>query len=206
MLRHVAIIYGSAFGQTAKIAFRMRNVLLEHDVLVAFLNAEALVPGFDLSGFDGVIIGSSVIAWKHGRAITRFVHAHREPLSTTPSAFFSVSGSAGSIYSEKRTEARSLMDRFLEAARWNPRLRATFGGAVAYTRYPFFIRWIMKRIARKEGAPTDTTRDHEMTNWEEVDAFAHRFARLVGVSLTNNPPIPRVRPAKRRTERVAAKV
>jgi menaquinone-dependent protoporphyrinogen oxidase len=36
----------------------------------------------------------------------------------------------------------------------------------------------MKRIARAEGGPTDTSRDHELTNWEDVDEFAERFARL----------------------------
>jgi menaquinone-dependent protoporphyrinogen oxidase len=34
----------------------------------------------------------------------------------------------------------------------------------------------MKRIARKEGGPTDTSRDYEYTDWEAVDRFADAFA------------------------------
>ena len=34
----------------------------------------------------------------------------------------------------------------------------------------------MKRIARKQGAPTDTTRDYEFTNWERIDRLAASFA------------------------------
>jgi menaquinone-dependent protoporphyrinogen oxidase len=37
----------------------------------------------------------------------------------------------------------------------------------------------MKRIARKEGAPTDTSRDYELTNWEEVDKLAREMARNI---------------------------
>jgi menaquinone-dependent protoporphyrinogen oxidase len=29
----------------------------------------------------------------------------------------------------------------------------------------------MRRIARKEGAPTDTSRDHELTDWPALDRF-----------------------------------
>jgi menaquinone-dependent protoporphyrinogen IX oxidase len=29
----------------------------------------------------------------------------------------------------------------------------------------------MKRIARKEGASTDTSKDHVFTNWEALDGF-----------------------------------
>jgi menaquinone-dependent protoporphyrinogen oxidase len=52
-------------------------------------------------------------------------------------------------------------------------------GRLAYREYGFFIRWVMKRIAKKEGAPTDTSRDYELTNWEEVDALARDIARRI---------------------------
>jgi menaquinone-dependent protoporphyrinogen oxidase len=34
----------------------------------------------------------------------------------------------------------------------------------------------MKRIARKEGGPTDESRDHDLTDWSEVSRFAHEMA------------------------------
>jgi menaquinone-dependent protoporphyrinogen IX oxidase len=37
---------------------------------------------------------------------------------------------------------------------------------------------LMRRIARKEGRPTDTRRDHELTNWTDVTALATDIASL----------------------------
>jgi len=37
----------------------------------------------------------------------------------------------------------------------------------------------MKWIAKKEGAPTDTSRDYELTNWEEVDKLARDMKRRI---------------------------
>jgi len=41
----------------------------------------------------------------------------------------------------------------------------------------------MKRIARKSGGDTDTSRDYEYTDWAAVDDFAQRFVTdlVVGV-------------------------
>jgi menaquinone-dependent protoporphyrinogen oxidase len=80
------------------------------------------------------------------------------------------------------------MEQFLTDAAWHPDLMTTFAGALKYTQYPLFLRWVMKRIARKQGEPTDATRDHEMTNWESVDDFAHRFAHIVSPVLTAAEP------------------
>jgi len=49
-------------------------------------------------------------------------------------------------------------------------------GAILYTRYNWFICWAMKRIARKEGGSTDTTRDHDYTDWAQVTAYAQRLS------------------------------
>jgi hypothetical protein len=49
---------------------------------------------------------------------------------------------------------------------------------LAYREYGFFIRLVMKRIAKKEGAPPDTSRNYEMTNWEQVDKLAREMARM----------------------------
>jgi menaquinone-dependent protoporphyrinogen oxidase len=40
-------------------------------------------------------------------------------------------------------------------------------------------RWIMRRMAAREGAPTDTRRDHEFTNWTSVREFARAVAQDV---------------------------
>ena len=52
-------------------------------------------------------------------------------------------------------------------------------GALAYSQYNFIIRFVMKRIARKAGAPTDTSRDYEFTDWSTLDSFIKEAALSV---------------------------
>jgi menaquinone-dependent protoporphyrinogen oxidase len=52
-------------------------------------------------------------------------------------------------------------------------------GALLYTHYNFLVRLIMKNIARKAGASTDTSRDYDYTNWPALDKFVDDFAAQV---------------------------
>ncbi|MEO8257290.1 MAG: flavodoxin domain-containing protein [Acidobacteriota bacterium] len=64
-----------------------------------------------------------------------------------------------------------MIDVFVEETAWRPARVLPVAGALAYSRYNFLIRFVMKRIARKAGAPTDTSRDYEFTDWSVLDAF-----------------------------------
>jgi menaquinone-dependent protoporphyrinogen oxidase len=50
-------------------------------------------------------------------------------------------------------------------------------GALLYTQYGWLTRWFMKRIVTKAGGDTDTTRDYEYTDWNDLRTFAREFAR-----------------------------
>ncbi len=66
-----------------------------------------------------------------------------------------------------------------------PKLRATFAGAIRYTDYGWVTKRVMRSIARREGNATDTSRDHEYTDWVAVDRFADdvvAMATAVGAS------------------------
>lgn len=58
-------------------------------------------------------------------------------------------------------------------------MRKLVAGALLYTRYNWIERWVMRRIVRKAGGDTDTSRDYEYTNWAELRAFVEQFARHV---------------------------
>ena len=36
-------------------------------------------------------------------------------------------------------------------------------------------RWMLKKIARQAGKDTDTSKNHEYTNWKAVDQFVSGF-------------------------------
>ncbi|MFI5227565.1 MAG: flavodoxin domain-containing protein [Gemmatimonadales bacterium] len=175
----ILLVYGTRYGQTAKIAERIRETLSEHyhDVVVA--NASAAGSTLDAAAFDGVIVGASVIGGLHQSAVQSFVTRNRAILNATPSAFFSVSGSAGSADRGVRAEATVLLNKFLTATGWSPRVAAAIAGTINYTQYSPAIRWISKRVYRRIGCPIDTSRDWELTDWAQVTQFARDVERAV---------------------------
>jgi menaquinone-dependent protoporphyrinogen oxidase len=73
-------------------------------------------------------------------------------------------------------EMEATIHRFTGTAAWQPRVIKVVAGALLYTKYNVFIRWIMKRIVAKAGGETDTSHDYEYTDWNDVRAFADQFA------------------------------
>ena len=62
-----------------------------------------------------------------------------------------------------------MIDTFLAETGWHPSKVRAVAGALSYTKYNFLVRFVMKRIAKAQGASTDTSRDHELTDWEALD-------------------------------------
>ena len=198
----ILIVYASSYGQTAKIARRMSDMLRDRGLEVTVENARE-PSGVRLADFDGVIVGASLIARGHQPAVRDFIRASIATLNGVPSAFFSVCASAGSRFPANREAAVRLRDAFLGQMGWEPDLRASIAGAINFTRYNFLLRWYMKRASAMNGGSTDTSRDHEYTDWEQVDRFAADFAGmlartpeevpapLTGSERSPSPPPPR---------------
>jgi len=174
------VFFATTEGQTRRIAERLAYVLQDH----GFDSRAIDMAGPDAARIDwttarGAIVGASLHAGRHQKAADKFVRAHIANLNYVPSAFFSVSLSAASKNRKEVDAAAQLARAFPEARGWKPAFVASVAGRLAYLEYGFFIRFVMKWIASKEGAPTDTTRDYELTNWEEVDRLARDFAARI---------------------------
>jgi len=180
--RRILIVYGTSYGQTAKVAEFVSDLLTASGDSVTLVDAgglgrsAALPRLLSLEDFDGVVVGSSILFGRHQRSVRRFVAAHRDALNALPTAFFSVSGSAADRREAKRAEARRIADEFLREAGWRPALVESVAGAMAFTKYGPLFRWLLKRISAEAGGPTDTSRDHELTDWGQVRRFAEAFA------------------------------
>ncbi len=167
----IQIVFASGYGQTRKIAERIAARASERGFRVKLTDAK-LSPEVRVDA-DAAVIGASIYAGRHIKPIPAVVGLNKERLRSMPSAFFSVSGSAGR--EADKGEAKKYVDEFVKATGWKPDLTATFGGALNYTQYGFFLRLIIKWMARSHGDPTDTSRDWELTDWKAVDEFATRF-------------------------------
>lgn len=176
----VPVFFATSEGQTRRIAKRIASVL--HDLGLDSYAIDMAGPeaaNVDWNCVRGALVGASIHVRKHQKAAARFVRTHAANLTRVPSAFFSVSLAAASKNATEVEAAQNLARAFPPACGWAPSRIESVAGRLAYREYGFFIRLVMKRIAKKEGAPTDTSRDYEMTNWEQVDKLAREMARRI---------------------------
>jgi menaquinone-dependent protoporphyrinogen oxidase len=176
----VPVFFATTEGQTRKIAEYIAAVLRDQGfdsraIAVAAPEAARL----DWSGVRAVALGASLHRGTHQPEAAAFVRAHAARLNARPSAFFSVSLSAASTRPEESAAARQLATAFPAAHGWAPARIACIAGRLAYTQYGFFTRLVLKRIARKEGAPTDTSRDYELTDWNVADDLAAHLVTAI---------------------------
>lgn len=188
-MKRLLIVYGTAEGQSARIAARLARCLREYDCAVTLADvADPYVP--DPCFYDGIIVGGSVHFGRHPRPLVTFVRRHRATLEARPHAFYSVSMAAAGEDDLGYAEAARQVEAFSAQTGWHPARIWCFAGALRYTAYSPIKKWIMKRIARRGGPGrrgfdvSDTSHDYEFTRWSAVNDSAHRFARM----LQGEPP------------------
>lgn len=185
-MANVPVFFGTTEGQTRRIAEQLASTLRQLG-----LDSEALhltgdgAARIDWASVQGVIVGASIHVGRHQPAVKEFVRREVDHLNATPSAFFSVSLSAGSRKPSGVDAARALARSFVRTAGWEPRHLACFAGKLTYTRYGFFTRQMMRFIAWRESAPTDTRRDYEFTDWKAVRQFALDVAQEIRAKTTS---------------------
>lgn len=180
------VLYGTSEGQTETIATRIGTVLDDRGHEVTTANAKDHTADLTLDDFDAVIVGSSIHAGAHQKSIREFVTANRDVLSRKPTAFFQVS-----LSSADEDQAAGYVEEFIEATDWHPDRIGLFGGALRYSEYGFLKRMMMKQIVKRqeiELPPADEAGDIELTDWDEVEAFAADVAGFVEQRLGIVPP------------------
>ncbi len=174
------IIYASIEGQTRKIAEAIAARIEKTGGQAAVMNI-GLGTEYGLERPDGVILCAPVHAGRYPTPFIDFTHREKNWLNTLPSALVSVSLAIRSDIESEREEAKHYSDALLAETGWKPLDIHHAAGALRYTEYDFFKRWIMKRIAKKEGGPVDASRDHEFTDWAKLDAFTDEFTKHMKV-------------------------
>lgn len=172
----ILAVYGSRFGQARAVLGRIIRKLGDGGHSTTVVDGRSVPPGLAPEDFDAVIVVASVIMGSHQRYVRRWVRVNALALAGLPGAFISVNGASPDSSPDWRRRANGYLAQFVKRTGWHPRWTAVFPGALRYTRYNPITRWIMRRIAAKEGGPTDTSRDYEFTDWQAVDRFAERLA------------------------------
>jgi menaquinone-dependent protoporphyrinogen oxidase len=174
MTQRILVGFCTSEGQTSKVAEQVAQTLRAAGCEVDVRDIGEST-SLSLAGYDGVVLGASIHGGRHQRSMVAFAKNRRDELAGKPTAFFSVSMTAADPDAEHQRQAEEYVRHFEVETGWKPAMFALFAGALLYTRYGFIMRFIMKRISRHEGRPTDTSRDYEFTNWASVAHFAQDF-------------------------------
>ncbi len=185
----VLIAYATHEGHTGEIARHLGDTLKGQglEVTVHDVASGDLEP----APFDRVVLASPVHLGRHQRALVSFIKRHRRALELKETALLSVGGATSAAehaqdpHRRKRysRDAQHAVEDLFKTTGWKAGHVEYVAGALLYRRYNWLMRFVMKGIAKSEGLSTDTTKDHDYTNWAALDRFA---AELV----SEDPPSP----------------
>jgi menaquinone-dependent protoporphyrinogen oxidase len=172
----ILVIYGTAEGQTARVADRVADVLRARGHAVTTVDVRD-ADDTVLEDYDAAVVGASIHMGKHAKRMVDYIRRHLDTLARMPAAFFSVSLAAV----DDVAEARKYVEQLEQETGWTPDAVSLVAGALPYTHYGFVKRRMMKRIvaSKSDALSTDTSHDHVYTDWSEVSHFAAGFAQAV---------------------------
>lgn len=175
------IIYGTIEGQTRKICRFLKEEAekLGHTADLAEATDEPYSP----ENHDAAILASSVHMSGYNSALLQYAHQNAGMLNKMPSAFVSVSLTAAFTENqdpESWDELQEITERFFEESHWKPQLVEYAAGALRYTHYSWFKKFIMRQIAKQTHHETNSSQDYEYTDYNQLRSFLKEFLEEAG--------------------------
>ena len=174
-MARVLILYATETGQTAKIAERMAQQMRDKGQTIDSFQVDDLPRDFDIDAYDGILVGAPIRMMSFPKSVVRFAKKNRDKLVAHNAGFFAVCMAVASTTPKAHQDLEKWIASFLGETGWQPATQVAFAGAVLYTKYDFVTRMVMKKISASEGHSTDTSRDHEYTDWGEVAKFTDEY-------------------------------
>ncbi|MCW5936306.1 MAG: hypothetical protein KIT11_03245 [Fimbriimonadaceae bacterium] len=175
----ILIAYATSYGQTAKIAAKIADWANARGHEAVLFDTGARNPEPDLTGFDAIVLAGSIVQARHQTSLVSWAKRNASASKERPSLFLSVSMSAHGTEPRHRQDVAKCIRGFLEETGWCPTLSLPVAGALAYRKYGWLIRLMMRRIVAKEGGDTDTSRDYEYTDWAKLEGDFDAFLRAL---------------------------
>lgn len=126
----VLIVYGTAYGQTERIAQRIAGALTAAGHTVSALRGDRLATDLALGEYDAFVIAASVLFGRHQRYVRAFVQNHVTRLNVAPSAFVSVCGAMAAAGPKGASLAQGYAEKFLHQTGWRPWTVGSFAGGL----------------------------------------------------------------------------
>jgi menaquinone-dependent protoporphyrinogen oxidase len=175
-MAHILILYSTTDGHTLEICRRLAQVIGQgaHRVTTRSVDED---PHIDIAPFDKVVVGARIRYGRHTPQVFEFARTYRQALDAKPNAFFTVNVVARKP--GKDTAATNpYMLKFLELSAWRPKELAVFAGRIAYARYGWRDRTIIRFIMWLTHGPTAADTDVDFTDWKQVEAFGERISAM----------------------------
>lgn len=80
------------------------------------------------------------------------------------------------LRAEAAQDVKRLVDVFCTRTGLHPRRVWPLAGALLYTHYGSIEKVVMRMIAKRAGGDTDTSRDHDYTDWKGLERFVSSVA------------------------------
>jgi menaquinone-dependent protoporphyrinogen oxidase len=178
------VLYATRDGHTRHVAEHVAAKIVARGYAAEVHDVGQVREPFDVDRFRGAIVAASVHNGEHESEMVAFVKRHRQALERVSAAFLSVSLQEAAVEQTETAEAkreratakvRERIASFLQATEWRPRRVEPVAGALLYSRHSAVSRFVMMLHAKRRGTSTDTSRDHEYTDWEALGRFVEEF-------------------------------
>lgn len=182
----ILIVAESRYGHCAKIA----DFIAEHVRSrggQSHVEQATTASSIAVSAFAGVVVIAPIYHESHPASIADFVRAHAYALSIAPSVFISVSMGSVAKTPRARRNAAVIAEGFLESTGWREPHLLMAGGCIAYPDYTAGVRRVVQLTAWRYGLPTDTSRRHELTDWDAVAATVDTLLSSIEVVAHRSP-------------------
>ncbi|MCW3995222.1 MAG: nitric oxide synthase [Candidatus Bathyarchaeota archaeon] len=169
------IVYGTRWGNTADIAKKIGEVIINNGNTVEIVDAKKTLPKVD--SYDLVVIGSGISMGKWTKETLEFLKANAAKLRDKKTAFFV---SCGLILREGGVEKtqEDYLAKVADTYELQPVDFGAFGGCIDFNgNYgilgSLFVK-SSKNKCRKIGI--DTTKRYDFRNWADISKWAEKVA------------------------------
>ncbi len=162
--------YATKEGQSRKIARHIGDFAFDtgHSFEICALGDASEL---DLGRFDSVLLVAPIHAGHYPKSLSQFVAFNQAQLSQADTRFVSVSLAAAGYDSEDWRGLDHIVRDFCEATGWLPSDIMHVAGAYQPAKYDILTKFLMRRILAKKDPDADPNRDHEYTNWSDLNAW-----------------------------------
>jgi menaquinone-dependent protoporphyrinogen oxidase len=177
-MKRILVMYATVEGQSLKVAEYAAHRLVKQGFGARLVDVRDVRYPFALQDYRAVLLVAPVHASFHPREMLHFVSEHREELAKMPVRFLSLSlseagvelaGASAAQRARSAGDVQHLTTLLCKATGLAESNVTPIAGSLAYSQYGFLKRMAMRYIAKKAGGSTDTSRDHEYTDFKQVD-------------------------------------